>query len=359
LASGCELRDAELGRGSLLYYDIVIGGVAPRISVICTPATITRAAAVSCAASATGGTLAITGWTFTATDPLVGNVTVSRTSATWAGPAVASGRVTVDGKVGGASAESDTGRITVTARPGWTWSAAKSTGDATPGTFECWTPDRHYSSTGLGLVHADSTCVNIGLKIWPDPTKPAKRGYTITQVPVGGPNEGLWYAKHDTTGMHLRAQIMKDYRPDGYGYPVNGKDSVAKRCKAAGIAGNRTITVVNNTCMADPSQFNFAAMYAFAWRHERCHLMQSLKVFPSIPDPRTRLETIVRRDTAVFHDVAVYGSGGYVAANDSISHANNIDTPNPQLYTRWSRDPTNSSWQFLTVQLQGILAPGC
>jgi hypothetical protein len=340
-------------------YDIVIGGVVPRISVICTPATITRAAAVSCVASATGGTLAITGWTFTATDPLVGNVTVSRTSATWAGPAVASGAVTVDGKVGGASAESDTGRITVTARPGWTWSAAKSTGDATPGTLECRS-DRHYATGNYGWATADSSCKNMGLLIWPDPEgKSSKRGYTIGAVP-SGPNAGLWYVTNDKTGMHIRAQVHKDIRPDGFSYSVSGKDTVAKRCKSAGLSGNRTVTEVNITCMTDPNPLNFAALYAFAWRHEECHLLQARNVFPTIADVRLAIEPIVRPDTTAIHFAAMNVNGGFNDANDAVHAANTIDgVPNPQSFTFWSRNSANSSWFLRTYSPMAILAPGC
>lgn len=75
------------------------------------------------------GTLAITKWTFTATDPNIGSVNSSQTSATWSGAAVASGGVTVQGTINGVSAASDTGRISVTPRPsGWSWSADKSSG---------------------------------------------------------------------------------------------------------------------------------------------------------------------------------------------------------------------------------------
>lgn len=323
-------------------YAITLGGPPPRISVTCTPAGITRADAsnpVSCTASATGGTLAITGWTFTATDAATGSVTSNQTSPTWGpGMAVASGGVTVQGTVGGFTAVSDTGRISVTNRTtGWSWSADTSTGNATAGTFECNTKP-HYNTGQFGLTHADSTCKNIGVMLWPDPSI-SKRGYKIAQVPPGGPNAGLWYATVDVTGMHIRAQVLKDIRPDGFTYSITGKDTVATRCKAAGVSGKATVTVVNNTCMTDPSSFNFAALYAFAWRHEGCHLMQMRNAFPTIPDPRTRLETIVRSDTNVFHTAAVYDPGGYNDANAALTGANTIDVPGPPPpYTFWSRN---------------------
>jgi hypothetical protein len=113
--------------------------------------------------------------------------------------------------------------------------------------------------------------------------------------------------------MRIRAQVLRDLRPapDGFKYSVSGQDTVAKR---AGQNGPQTVTVVNNTCMTDSYQYNFAAMYAFIWQHERCHLMQYRNVFGTIPDPRTKLETIVRSDTAAFHDEAFFEPGGYQEA---------------------------------------------
>lgn len=328
------------------------------INVACTPATIVRASAtpVSCTATASTGTLAVTGWTFTAADAATGPVTSTQTTSPWYGMAVATGIVTVQGTIDGIAAPSDTGRIAVTPR-GWSWSADKSSGNATPGTFEC-NSNRHYATGNFGWMHADSTCANPGLMVWPDPTSSSRRGWTFLKVP-SGPNAGLWYMTSDHTGMHIRAQVLKDIRPDDFTYSVSGKDTVATRCKAARVNGNQTVTVVNNTCMTDPSAFNFAALYAFAWRHEQCHLTQALAVFPTIPDPRTALEAIVRPDTVSLNFEAINGPNGYYSANAAITQANTIDTPNPNVYRLWSRNSSNSAWFLRSYQPNAILAPGC
>jgi hypothetical protein len=290
----------------------------------------------------------------------VGVVNSANATTLWTGTAVASGAVTVQGTVGGVAAISDTGRIVVTARSaGWSWSADKSSGNATAGTFEC-NPARHYATANFGWTTADSSCQNLGLMLWPDPTgTSSKRGWTYAQVPAGGPNAGLWYFTSDKTGMHVRGQVLKDIRPDGFTYSVTGADSVAKGCKAAGVKSHATVAVVNNTCMTDQSAFNFAALYAFAWRHEACHMTQALNVFPTIPDPRTKLETVVRPDTASLNDEAIFGTDGYFSANAVITAANTIDVPNPQSYTLWSRNAGNSAWFLRIYQPNGILAPGC
>ena len=98
-------------------YTIALGS-APSISVVCTPSSVVRASStpVACSASASGGALVVTGWTFTPDDAQAGVVSSAQTSTFWTGMAVASGGVTVQGTVGGVVANSETGRITVAAR---------------------------------------------------------------------------------------------------------------------------------------------------------------------------------------------------------------------------------------------------
>lgn len=87
-------------------------------------------------------------------------------------------------------------------------------------------------------------------------------------------------------------------------------------------------------------------------------MMQELNAFPTIPDPRTRLETIVRPDTTALNYAAVYGAGGFASANDAIA-ANTIDTPNTQSYTLWSPNGSNTAWFLRPYLPNAILAPGC
>ena len=341
-------------------YTITLGS-APSISVACTPGSVVRASStpVACTASASGGALVVTGWTFTPDDAQAGVVSSAQTSTLWTGMAVASGGVTVQGTVGGVVANSETGRITVAARPGWSWTGDRSSGDATPGTFECPANARHYSTGQFGLTLADSTCKNTGLMLWPDPSGiSSRRGWTIAKVP-SGPNAGLWYVVGDRTGMHIRAQVLKDIRPDGYAYSVGGRDTVATRCKAVRVHGRETIAVVNNTCMTDANPLNFAALYQFAWRHERCHLLQMNTAFPTLPDPRAVLESIVGSDTGQLHVRATYGADGYNDANAGLTGANTIDQPSTDVYRFWSRDTANHDWILRLYQPNGLLAAGC
>jgi hypothetical protein len=194
--------------------------------------------------------------------------------------------------------------------------------------------------------------------LWPDyDGKSCPRGYTIAQVPAGGPNAGLRYATSDKTGMHIRAQVLADLRANATNnYSVNGTDTVGKRCKAAKVNPSATVTVVNNTCMTDPSPTNFAALYTFLVNHETCHVTQFMNAFPSIPDPRTRLETIVRADTSSFHQAATRGPGSYDAANTIILLANTIDQLGPS-WTFWSRNVGNTTTQPNTSWVLRLYAP--
>jgi hypothetical protein len=85
--------------------------------------------------------------------------------------------------------------------------------------------------------------------------------------------------------------------------------------------------------------------------------------FAAAPDPRTKLETIVRPDTGGFgglHDEALYGAGGYNDANVAISAASKvIDAPNPQSYTFWSRNTANAAWFLRPFTTNAILSAGC
>jgi hypothetical protein len=160
--------------------------------------------------------------------------------------------------------------------------------------------------------------------------------------------------------MHVRAQVLKDLRPDGFKYSVTGQDTVAKRCKANGANGKQTITVVNNTCMQAPGPLNFAALYAFGWKHEECHLSIMRIKFPQVSNARTTLEKVVRSDSIAFLLDAVGGTGGFFEANRDLAQASQIiDTPNPDTYTFWSRDPADTMWVHRPYRPNAIIAPGC
>jgi hypothetical protein len=110
--------------------------------------------------------------------------------------------------------------------------------------------------------------------------------------------------------------------------------------------------------MNDTSPFHFAALYADLWRHERCHLREALNVFPTIPDPRIKLEAVVRKDTGAFHREAMFGANGFKPANDLILSANTIDQT-LQPYKFWGRNDKNNGWLLLGQSWGTALAPGC
>lgn len=335
----------------------------PHISVACTPSSVVRAsdAQVTCTAAAAGRTLAVTGWTFTATDTATGRVVRSTdtTSTQWSGVVVSPGTVTVQGTVDGVAASSDTGSIAVTARTtGWSWYAESTTGDATPGTWEC-NPLPHYSTAFFGWATADSTCANLGLFLWPNPIG-EQRGFVMTSVAGGGPNAGLYYVQQDTTRLRLRAQVLKDLRPDGALYTVSEGDTVSSACEAAGILSAATVASVNTNCMHYVGPFKFDSLYQFTWAHERCHLSLALQEFNNLPDGRARMEPLVRQDTAALNKAVVLDPNGLLDINQAVADSSGtIDQRNPNSFSFWSRDSTNSAWFPRTFLPNGILAPGC
>ena len=110
--------------------------------------------------------------------------------------------------------------------------------------------------------------------------------------------------------------------------------------------------------MKDPSQFNFAALYSFDWAHENCHLTQDLNVFPTIGDPRTKVETVVRPDTVSLNQEAVYGSSGFYVQMPPLQGQTRSINPTRGL-SFWSRNTANSAWFLRTFSPNGILAPEC
>lgn len=333
----------------------------PHISVVCTPGSVVRASdtPVSCTAQASG-TLAVTGWTFTATDTATGTVVRSTdtTSTQWSGVVVASGAVIVRGMVDGVAAVSDTGRITVTPRTtGWSWRGQISTADASPGTLECFATPLYDTTSTLGWTVADSTCRSSYL--WPNPTSP-QRGYQMTNVADGGPNTGLYYILQDSTHLRMRAQVLKDMRPDGALYTVADGDTVTQACQAAGVSGSATVTTVNTTCMHAVGAFKFDSLYSFDWQHEGCHMILGAQAFDSVPDARARMESLVRQDTTSLFNGVILGDSGLVNISDAIRVATDvIEKQNPSIFSFWNRDPTNTSWLLRQIRPLGILAPGC
>jgi hypothetical protein len=91
----------------------------------------------------------------------------------------------------------------------------------------------------------------------------------------------------------------------------------------------------------------------------KCAVTGIPNVFPTVPDPRTKLETIVRSNAMAFNGEALGVMGGFAAANLVIQSANTIDVLNPQTYSFWSRDAANAAWILRNYQPNAILAPGC
>jgi hypothetical protein len=129
--------------------------------------------------------------------------------------------------------------------------------------------------------------------------------------------------------------------------------------ESAKVKSPATVWDVNTACVPGPGPNNFTALFDFTWSHERCHLTQDMNVFPSISDPRTKLETLVRSDSTTLNSDAVYGANGFNDANTAIVHANTIDTSNPDIYRVWGRYPSNTAWNHAQIHPGGILAPEC
>jgi hypothetical protein len=160
--------------------------------------------------------------------------------------------------------------------------------------------------------------------------------------------------------MRLRAQVLKDLRPDGDPYPITEGDTVTVACHAANVLSDTNVTTVNRTCMQYVGAFKFDSLYAFTWAHERCHMVLAVQEFNSLPDGRTRMESLVRQDTTRLKLDINFGANSLDAINTAVADSTDkIDTKGPSPFTFWSRNATNSAWFLRTYPPNGILPPGC
>jgi hypothetical protein len=163
--------------------------------------TVTRGQTVTC--TVTGAGVVVTKWTFTGPSydgSIIWRVEDATPSGnSWKGPAVMSGDVTAEVTINGRPHSPLTAKLTVKRRTGNNWS---------------WGPGNHwgYSTVTLGSApcpflgtmlysFTDTTVAGQSFRksycdtdvLTPRPSKDSTTGYSVKQVPAGGPNAGIWY----------------------------------------------------------------------------------------------------------------------------------------------------------------------
>ena len=239
-------------------------GMPNSLIVNCSPTTLTRGTEITCTASASGGVLALTKWTFTP-DPnsQLATLTDSTDNTVWPGMIVIGGTVRAYGTVGGVDTVSNPVAITVTPR-NWIWDNSKrSFAQGVPPDLDNCVGTR----TGLTADKFGCTSANPGLLINPGPNQ----GFVIAQGT--GPNAGFWFVTNATTRMDLRTQLSKKYRSDDTTRTLNGVAEVLQACSAASspnpVPPQNNLTI-NTVCF---QVSGFTDLVDFTWNHEAQHLV--------------------------------------------------------------------------------------
>ena len=113
------------------------------------------------------------------------------------------------------------------------------TGTAAPGqpNMECFTyrhSNMDIGPTFQGWAPVPGKCGTLVGSLLPsvlDPRPTPDTSGVATAPAPSGPNTGLWYVTALTTKLHLRAQLLRDFRSDALGLMVRPADAVAPGCR--------------------------------------------------------------------------------------------------------------------------------
>jgi hypothetical protein len=329
----------------------------PEIKLVCNPPSVVRTNNVQCTASA-NGTLITSSWTFVSGDQ---QQTVVRTSGidnpTWSGPMVVGGTVTVTGTVDSVSAVPGTSTVTVTPRMNWSWRADTSSRFAAESdtTWDCY-KDPIDSASTLGWTMGPS-CSHVAQVFTPDPS--IGDGDFPSSGVTDGPNTGLWYVNHMSTGLHSTAQILKDLRANGTKYTVSAGDPVAPDCRSIGLLGpppasaKLSVAEVNIDCKAYLGAFKFDSLLTFLRGHEMCHMQRRSYQFQLVPDIRLDAESMIRHDSL---NLSIAVRLRVDSANDAIKEfSKQIDQPSTDIFTYWSYRYLTGTWSIAEFPPKAIL----
>ncbi|MEW5927755.1 MAG: hypothetical protein AB1941_09735 [Gemmatimonadota bacterium] len=191
--------------GSLLIDDLRV----TRFPLQC-PRAVMRGGQVTC--KVTLPHMSVTGWEFQPDSSNLATVHDASTSKEWTGPMVTDGTVVVH-VTSASGARSFKAHIRVVSRASfgdsaWDWRAKwayKDTVMAQP------QPPFVNESGKTEIDYARNEAVEdrFAPRIMPDVWEPdpSKRGYTLIQVPPGGPNSGYWYVQSMSLHMHRRGRL--------------------------------------------------------------------------------------------------------------------------------------------------------
>lgn len=277
-------------------------------SMTCTPSSVAFGGTVTCTLTGVGP-MGSPSWNFSG-----GNVQVTgpTQTASWAGPMITSGSVTVEFDVNGVADSRSVG-VSVNRRTSWSWISSVGGSQGTPGVIDiCMTS----SISGL-TASVNCTSSTTGDLFTPRPSQLSSgTGYTAGSVAGSGPNGGLWYVNQRSASMDLRTQVHRDFRSDGVAWAMSGDATVVNGCATAfpgAPTAPRNIFTVNNACVNTPA---FSVYVGCVWSHEGQHLSAAMTSAQSAPNDVYALwEPLVAPSSGDLHAIV---SQPYTFAHDRV-----------------------------------------
>jgi hypothetical protein len=332
--SGCGERREPLApegnRGKWGWNRPLATGNPPIISVDCSPQTVSFGDTVTCTASGLPpGALPV--WTYEGPHS---NGQMATNTASWAGPVIETGGVSVEFTIDG-QRESLPAGWTVTRRS-WSWASSVGGSQATSTEIDGCMSAGWYGLTAS--VHCTSTTNS--MLFHPIPANLSSgTGYTATSVPGSGPNGGLWYVASTSADMDLRSQVHPWYRsnsPNTFTM-LGAAQAVSDGCATAfpiDPGGARSLYTVNTVCTT-----NYASAYSSllncASSHEGQHLSSATTSAQSADNDVYKLWEPLVATTAGDLQTAV--SIAYTNANTRVFSAadNAHNAMTPHQFTIW------------------------
>jgi hypothetical protein len=171
----------------------------------------------------------------------------------------------------------------------------------------------------------------------------------VLQAPSSGPNKGIWYVHSAFAAMHLRAQVRRDYRPDGEQYAVTGITEVLQGCTAntSNPIPPQNNHSVNSICMKTDT---LNKMVQFVWEHEERHLNAMLAAASDTFDLRSALEAMIRSTRSELLENVLYESRH--TENEIAKHGKDAHLHNTINFSHWYYFPKDTEWRWRTIGLK-------
>jgi hypothetical protein len=344
--------DANPGQGDSAARAVTV--VPARLTLACTPATVTREQQSHCMASESGGDVTIEEWRFVPDAPL-DTIKEATTSNDWIGMVVTSGTVLVYGRIGGVRIESNAAHIAVNARTGFR--IPIDTGAAADGdlSLQCEALPIWDITAQIGWARKPGHCTGT-IPLEPEP---ASGSVAVVTTIGAGPNQGLSYTHSLSTRAVKYTQLHRDLRSDANLYPLSSQSVLGLKCLSPLIdtTVQRTLIQADSACA---HRTGATDMRDYVQRHEACHSYLMAISINNDPVNIARVDSIEALvSLSAADNVQDIRDWLNAVSLDAYIASKSIDAPPAVNFDAWSATSLAGDWTILTFPLGAQLAPGC